>query len=119
MTQGYIAMRKIDRVLIGTLVASVWILIGLQVTSFSQSYAQESEITEHPQEDGGTQNETTVIHASEIVGLSAMIEYAIRDRQFRPQSMPGFDQYVKSIVRQCRISGSVTGDRISSTNISC
>ncbi len=105
-------MRQIDRFLIGALVVGVWSLVVLQMTS--TTYAQELSAGEQ-----GTQNENTVIHATDVVGLSAMIHQAVRDHQFRPQSMPGLDQYVKSIVRNCRISGAVTGDRITSTNISC
>ena len=105
-------MRQIDRFLIGALVVGIWSLVALQMTS--TTYAQEVSADEQ-----GTQNKITAIHATDIVGLSAMIQQSIRDHQFRPQSMPGLDQYVKSIVRNCRISGAVTGDRITSTNISC
>jgi hypothetical protein len=105
-------MRQLDRFLIGALVAGIWSLVALQMNSVS--YAQEiSAVKKDPQ------TEITVIHATDIVGLSAMVQQSVRDHQFRPQSMPGLDQYVKSIVRNCRISGSVTGDRITSTNISC
>ena len=105
-------MRQLDRFLIGALVAGIWSLVALQMTSVS--HAQEKSPVE-------TDNQTkiTVIHATDIVGLSAMVQQSVRDHQFRPQSMPGLDQYVKSIVRNCRINGSVTGDRITSTNISC
>jgi hypothetical protein len=105
-------MRQLDRFLIGALVAGIWSLLALQMTSISQ--AQEKSTVEK-----GTQTEITVIHATDIVGLSAMVQQSVRDHQFRPQSMPSLDQYIKSIVRNCRISGSVTGDRITSTNISC
>ena len=54
-----------------------------------------------------------------VVGLSALIDKIVSDRRYRPETMPGLDQYVKSIVRRCRVSGAVTGDRITSTNISC
>jgi len=105
-------MRQIDRFLIGALVVGIWSLVALQMTS--TTYAQEESAGEQ-----GTQNKISAIHATDIVGLSAIIQQSIRDHQFRPQSMPGLDQYVKSIVRNCRISGAVTGDRITSTNISC
>jgi hypothetical protein len=105
-------MRQVDRFLIGALVAGIWSLVALQMNSVS--YAQEASAVEKD-----TQTAITVIHATDIVGLSAMVQQSVRDHQFRPQSMPGLDQYVKSIVRNCRISGSVTGDRITSTNISC
>jgi hypothetical protein len=105
-------MRQLDRFLIGALVAGIWSLVALQMNSVS--YAQETSTVKKD-----TQTEITVIHATDIVGLSAMVQQSVRDHQFRPQSMPGLDQYVKSIVRNCRISGSVTGDRITSTNISC
>ena len=108
-------MRQIDRFLIGALVLGVWSLVALQMTS--TTYAQELSAGEQ-----GTQNDITVIHATDIVGLSAMIQAILRhatdnlsdrnrldqyDHQFRPQSMLGLDQYVKSIVRNCRISCAV------------
>ncbi len=105
-------MRQIDRILTGVLVVGVWSLVALQMSPIT--HAQEGSAAEQ-----GTQNEITVIHATDIVGLGAMIQQSVRDHQFRPQSMLGLDQYVKSIVRNCRISGAVTGDRITSTNISC
>lgn len=105
-------MRQLDRLLIAALAAGIWSLVALQITSVS--HAQEASAVEK-----GTQADIAVIHATDIVGLSAMVQQSVRDHQFRPQSMPGLDQYVKSIVRNCRISGSVTGDRITSTNISC
>ena len=105
-------MRQMDRILIGALLVGVWSLVVLQMTA--TTYAQELASGEQE-----TQNEITVIHATEIVGLSAMIQRSVRDYQFRPQSMPGLDQYVKSIVRNCRISGAVRGDQLTSTNISC
>ena len=105
-------MRQMDRILVGALLVGVWSLIALQITS--TTHAQDSSAGEQV-----TQNEITMIHATDIVGLSAMIQQSVRDHQFRPQSMLGLDQYVKSIVRNCRISGAVTGDRITSTNISC
>jgi len=105
-------MRCIDRFLIGALVAGVWALVAIQMTSVS--YAQEPAIDEEI-----AKNQVTEIYAKDIIGLSAMVQQSVRDHQFRPQSMPGLDQYVKSIVRNCRISGSVSGGRLSSTNISC
>ena len=106
------AMDKLDRFLIGALAAGVWSLVVLQMTP--ESRAQENIAVEQT-----VQDKVTVIHAKDIVGLSAMVQQSVRDHQFRPQSMPGLDQYVKSIVRNCRISGSVSGDRLTSTNISC
>ena len=105
-------MRHLDRFFIGALVAGVWSLVALQMTSIT--HAQESSAVEQD-----AQKEITVIHATDIVGLSALIQQYVRDHQFRPQSISGLDQYVKSIVRNCRISGSVSGGRLSSTNISC
>ena len=105
-------MRRLDRILVGALVAGVWSLVALQITS--DSHAQERST-----EEEAAQNKITVIHATDIVGLSALIQQSVRDHQYRPQSMPGLEQYVKSIVRNCRFSGSVTGDRLTSTNISC
>ena len=105
-------MKRFDRILIAALVAGVWSLVALQMVSVT-----------HAQDDSATgqepQGKITVIHARDIVGLSALVQQSVRDHQFRPQSMPGLDQYVKSIVRNCRISGSVSGDRLTSTNISC
>jgi len=106
------AMDKLDRFLIGALAAGVWSLAILQTTP--ATHAQENVAVEKE-----TKSKITVIHAKDIVGLSAMVQQSVRDHQFRPQSMPGLDQYVKSIVRNCRISGSVSGDRLTSTNISC
>lgn len=107
-----IAMKGIDRFLIGSLAAGVWVLAAIQLTS--TGHAQESVVDEQR-----SQETITVVRATEIVGLSAMIQQTVRDYQFRPQSMPGLDQYVKSIVRNCRISGSVSAGRLSATNISC
>jgi hypothetical protein len=105
-------MRGIDRFLIGALVAGVWVLVALQMTSVS--HAQESAIDEKI-----AKPQVTEVYAKDIIGLSAMVQQSVRDHQFRPQSMPDLEQYVKSIVRNCRISGSVSGGRLSPTNISC
>jgi hypothetical protein len=105
-------MDKLDRFLIGALAAGVWSLAILQATP--ETRAQENVVVEQE-----TQDKITVIHAKDIVGLSAMVQQSVRDHQFRPQSMPGLDQYVKSIVRNCKINGSVIGGRLTSTNISC
>ena len=105
-------MRHIDRLLVGSLLVGVWASVAIQMTSIS--HAQEPTAGEQD-----PQSHIAVIHATDIVGLSAMIQQAVRDHQFRPQSMPGLELYVKSIIRNCRISGSVTGNRLSSTNISC
>jgi hypothetical protein len=105
-------MRHIDRFLIGVLAVGVWSLVALQMTS--TGYAQETTAVEQD-----PQHEISVIHATDIVGLSAMIQQSVRNHQYRPQSMPGLDQYIRSVVRNCRISGSVSGDRLSSTSISC
>ena len=108
-------MQQIDRFLIGAFALGVWTLVALQATSVGN--AQELPAIE--QEGKDIQMDTQTIHANEIVGLSALIEKTIRDRQARPQSMPGLDQYIKSVVRDCRITGSVRDDRITSANISC
>jgi hypothetical protein len=112
---GWIAMKKVDRFLIGALALGVWTLIALQVTSIEKIYAQGAQVIEKDNEN--TQEQVSVIHANDVVGLNAMIEKAIR--QSRPQSMPGLDQYIKSVVRRCRVTGSVRGDQITSANISC
>jgi hypothetical protein len=114
---GWIAMKKVDQFLIGALALGVWTLLVLHVTSIDKTYAQETQVVERDNEK--TQEQISVIHANDVVGLSAMIEKIIRDKQSRPQSIPGLDQYIKSIVRGCRISGSVRGDQITSANISC
>ncbi len=105
-------MRPFDRFLIGALVMGVWSLLALQV--MSSSHAQDNS---PPEEEA--RREVTVIHATDIVGLSALVQQSVQNHQFGPESMPGLDQFVKSIVRNCRISGSVSGDRLTSTNISC
>ena len=110
-------MKNVDRFLIGALAVGVWTLVVLQMTSIENTYAQEAQVVE--KDNGKTQEQITVIHANDIVGLSALIERTIKDRQARPQSIPGLDQYIKSIVRGCRISGSVRGDQLTSANISC
>ena len=114
---GWIAMKKVDRFLIGALAVGVWTLAVLQMTSIENTSAQETQVIE--KDIGKTQEQITIIHASDVVGLSALVEKTIRDRQSRPQSIPGLDQYIKSIVRGCRISGSVRGEQITSANISC
>jgi hypothetical protein len=119
MTMGLEAMKQIERILIATLSAGIWAMVALQVFSINQTSAQEAPVIDQVQENREAQKEIAVIHASEIVGLSALIQQSVRDYQFRPQSMPGLDLYVKSIVRNCRISGSVSDGRLSSTNISC
>lgn len=105
-------MKKADRFLIGALVAGVWSLVALQITSIS--HAEEGSAA-----GADPQNEITVIHATDVVGLSAMVQQSVRDHQFRPQSMPGLNQYVRSIVRNCRINGSVSAGRLTATSISC
>lgn len=105
-------MTHIDRILIGALAAGVWSLLAFQMTS--TGHAQEASVVEQDARVAASQ-----IHATDIVGLSAMIQQSVRDHQFRPQSMPGLDQYIRSVVRNCRISGSVSGNRLSATSISC
>jgi hypothetical protein len=110
-------MKAIDRLILGALALGVWTFIVLQVTSIDKTYAQETQIVDKDNEIN--QEQILVIHANDVVGLSALIEKTIRGRQSRPQSIPGLDQYIKSIVRGCRVSGSVRGDQITSANISC
>ena len=114
---GWIAMKKVDRFLIGTLAVGVWTMVVLQMTSIENTYGQETQVIE--KDNGKAQEQTTVVHANDVVGLNAFVERTIRDRQSRPQSIPGLDQYIKSIVRGCRISGSVRDERITSADISC
>jgi len=113
--RGWITMKNVDRFLIGALALGVWTLVAIQLTSIDETYAQEAQVIEKDIEN--TQKQIDVIHANDVVGLNAMIEKAIR--QSRPQSMPGLDQYIKSVVRRCRVTGSVRGDQITSANISC
>ena len=114
---GCISMKKVDRFLIGALTLGVWTLLVIQVTSIDMTHAQETQIAAEDNEK--TQEHVLVIHANDVVGLSALIEKSASGRQLRPQSIPGLDQYIKSIVRGCRVNGSVRGDQITSANISC
>lgn len=112
-------MMRTDRFLTLALASGAWALAVLQVNSNSEAYAQEIPATEHIVEENGTQTERSVINATDIVGLNALIEKVLRESQIRPQSISGLDQYIKSVVRGCRVSGGVTGDRISYASISC
>ena len=112
-------MNQIDRFLTGALVAGIWTLVVLQVISNSQASAQETSAIEQFHEDKNSQLEDSVINATEIVGLTALIEKVVRDSQFKPHSISGLDQHIKFIVRGCRVSGGVSGSRISHANISC
>lgn len=105
-------MATIDRALICLLIMGVWALVASQLVSNSHAQDPVSDETD-------TQPQIVSIHATDIVGLSAFVQQTVRDHQFRPQSMPGLDQHVRSIVRNCRISGSVSGGRLSGTHISC
>ena len=104
-------MNKFERTLLGILAAGVWSLVAIQAVS--QSYAQEDPAPEV--RDGVP----VQIHATDIVGLSAFVQQTVRDHQLRPQSMPGLDQYIRSVVRNCRVNGSISGGRLSATSISC
>ena len=108
-------MQQVERFLIGALAMGIWTLVAMQATSVGN--AQERPAIE--QEKSDIQMDSQTIHAKEIVGLSALIEKIIRDRQTTPQSIPGLDQHIKSVVRGCRVTGSVRDDRITSANISC
>ena len=112
------SMTLLDRVLTGLLAAGVWALVAVQAGSIPGSFAGQEPPGDEVAEAPATDERLQVIQASDIVGLDALVERAIRDRQ-RPQSIQGLDQYVKSIVRRCRVTGSVRGERISSANISC
>ena len=112
-------MNQMDRFLTGALVAGIWTLVALQVVSNSQSYAEETSVIEQLHEDKNSQFGGSVFNATEIVGLTALIEKVVRDSQFKPHSISGLDQHIKSIVRGCRVSGGVSGSRISHANISC
>ena len=105
-------MNKYERMLVGALAAGVWTL-ALQV-AVSSSHAQDVEAAA-PAETASVQT----IHATDIVGLSAFVQQTVRDIQFRPQTMPGLDQHIRSVIRNCRVNGYVTGDRLSGTSLSC
>ena len=105
-------MRTSDRLLVGILAAGVWTLVAMQAMPVSE--AQDAA-----RGDPQTEASIQVIHATDIVGLSAFVQQSVRDHQFRPQSMPGLDQYIRSVVRNCRINGSVSGGRLTATSISC
>ena len=112
-------MNQMNGFLTGALVAGIWTLVALQLISNSQTYAQETSGIEQRHEDQNGQFEDSVINATEIIGLTALIEKVVRDSQFKPHSISGLDQHIKSIVRGCRVSGGVSGSRISHANISC
>ena len=105
-------MNRVDRILIAGLAMGIWTLVALQAAP--AIHAQEAD--QHL-EMGPTP--VQMIHANDIVGLSAFVQQSVRDHQFRPQSMPGLDQYIRSVVRNCRVNGSISGDRLTATSISC
>ena len=105
-------MNRVDRALIASLAVGIWTLVALQAVPAIG--AQESD-----QNQESPPASIQVIHATDIVGLSAFVQQSVRDHQFRPQSMPGLDQYIRSVVRNCRINGSVSGGRLTATSISC
>ena len=111
-------MKHFDRFLIAALATGIWTLVAMQATSIGDGYAAQSEAATDADEPPAVPQQLGTIQASDVIGLDALIERSIRDQQ-RPQSIRGLDQYVKSIVRRCRISGSVRGDRISSASITC
>ena len=110
-------MQRFDRVLMTALVAGVWLSAAIQATTSTAAFAQTEQ--SRTQQENAPAVMPVTIHAKDIVGLSAFVQQTVRDHQPRAQSMPGLDQYVRSIVRNCRFSGSVRGDRLTSTNISC
>ncbi len=112
-------MKKSENFLFAALVAGVWTLVGLQVTASSPTLAQETPVVEEAEADREAQGDTVMIHASDVIGLSAMIEATIRTRQTMTQSTSSLDQRIKSIVRRCKVSGTVSGNRLSAANISC
>ena len=112
-------MNQLDRLLIGTLATGIWALVALQVNLINSTNAQETAIVEQQQEDEYTRFDSGVVNATEVVGLRALIEKVIRESQLKPYSISGLDQHIKSIMRGCKVSGGVTGDRISYANISC
>ena len=105
-------MNRIDRALVALLALGIWTLVALLAVPSID--AQEADQTEEIPPAS-----IQVIHATDIVGLSAFVQQTVRDHQFRPQSMPGLDQYIRSVVRNCRINGSISGGRLTATSISC
>ena len=112
-------MTQIDRFLSAALVAGIWTVIALQLIAINQTSAQETPAIEQLQSGDETQIEDGVMNATEIVGLKALVEKVVRDSQLRPQSISGLDQYIRTVVRGCKVSGGITGDRISYATISC
>ena len=112
-------MKTIDRLLVATLTAGIWALIALQVASHPTTYAQETTEAQPLQEPAVAPRGRDSVNATEIVGLRAQIEQVVRQHQFRPQSISGLDQFVRSVVRNCRVNGGTTGGRISNASISC
>ncbi len=112
-------MKKIDRILTVALMIGVWALVVLQVVSVARTRAEETSASGQDRQAETAQFEGQALNATEIVGLSALIENALRDSQIRPSSISGLDQHIKSVVRGCRVNGGVTGGRISYASISC
>ena len=112
-------MTQIDRFLSAALVAGIWTVIALQLIANNQTSAQETPAIEQHHSGYETQIEDGVMNASEIVGLKALVEKVVRESQLRPQSISGLDQYIRTVVRGCKVSGGITGDRISYATISC
>lgn len=110
-------MTTTDRALVTLLAVGIWLLVAMQIASVRATYAQQAQATDTAESQVAQQ--AMVIHANDIVGLSAFVQQTVREQQFRPQSMPGLDQYIRSIVRNCRINGYVSGNRLSGTSISC
>jgi hypothetical protein len=112
-------MKLIDRLLITSLVAGVWALVCLQLLSNEPAHAQDQASPEKVQNDHDRNADRTPINATEIVGLTALIEKTLRQQQVRATSIGGLDQHIRSVVRGCRVNGGTTGGRISNASISC
>lgn len=112
-------MKTIDRMLLATLAAGLWLIIGLQLMQQQNAVAQEVDAQVEAQEQTDARVPPTQLNASEIVGLDARIERVLRDRQLTPRSISGLDQHIRSVVRRCRVNGGTRGNRISNASISC
>jgi hypothetical protein len=105
-------MNSVERVLVGSLSVGVWALVVMHAITNLQ--AQEK-----PPAVPNAEPPIQTIHATDIIGLSAFVQQAVRDHQFRPQSMPGLDQHIRSVVRNCRVNGSISDGRLTATSLSC
>ena len=112
-------MNYIDRILVAALATGLWTLVALQIVSNTAAFAQTELRQAGAATDGSTPQQSSILNATEIVGLDAQIAKALREQQIRPQAISGLDQHIKSIVRNCRVNGGTSGGRITYASISC